>query len=144
MAINDSDLEGFELVSTKRPEKAGGVTVSQIPAMLVKLLEQEAPKALSTKAKPSDYEIILSIPVRHTPDEKKSGKENAEAKAEAEKAAKNTVQQLASYAAAWGKGQEPKLYIHKIPNRKDMADNVARLAVELDSEVGKDNRPGRR
>lgn len=153
MAVTDSDLEGFELVSEKKPEKAGGVTISTIPAMLVKLLESEAPKALADK----DYELILRMPVRvdlsdiaevteESTDKEKAQYEQAVAKAkdEANKKAISTLKQLTLYAAAWGKGQEPKLYIHKVPNRKDMPETTARLAVDKWEDVPADNRPGRR
>lgn len=153
MALTDSDLEGFGLVAERKPEKSGGVTVTSIPAMLVKLLEQEAPKALADAA----YELNLSVPVRpdytdvpKIHDKSTQAEKDAALKAqthaddEALKHAIGVVKQLALYAGAWGKGQEPKLYIHKIPNRKDMSANVARLAVEKWDDVPKENRPGRR
>jgi hypothetical protein len=50
----------------------------------------------------------------------------------------------AAHAKRWGTQQTPELYIHKLPNRKNMPANVARLGVQLASEVTADNRPGRR
>lgn len=145
MALTDTDLEGMELVSERKPEKAGGVTVSQIPAMLVNYLTAEAPKALAD----ADHELILRVPVK-LPDkltDKATDAEKAAHKEATEKATKTAVEtakQLTLYAAAWGKGQTPKLYIHKVPNRKDMPANHARLAVEEWDKVPKENRPGRR
>ena len=110
----ESEFGLFSMTVERKPE--GGVTVSQLPPALVKLLQEYAPKALADK----DFELILTA------------KDKA------------TAQKLALYARAWGNGQEPKLYIHKVPNRRDMKDNVARLAVELDSDVNPENRPGRR
>jgi hypothetical protein len=145
MALSNADLEGLELVTERKPEKAGGVTVSQIPENLVKLLTAEAPKALAD----SDHELILRVPVRlpeplkdNATAEAKAA--HAEATSEAHKRANDTAKQLTLYAAAWGKGQTPKLYIHKVPNRKDMPANHARLAVEDWDKVPKENRPGRR
>jgi len=150
MALSASDLEGFELVSERVPEKAGNVTVSTIPEGLVKLLTEHAPRALADK----DYELILRVPVnftrtdypeKATPQQKvDTDKANAEAREAAEKKAVSILKQLALYAAAWGKGQDPKLYIHKVPNRKDMPSTHARLRVQLDEDVAKENRPGRR
>lgn len=145
MALTENDLEGLEIVTERKPEKAGGVTVSQIPAFLVNLLTQEAPKALAD----NDHELILRVPVRGpdklsdkaTDAEKATHKEATDA---AVKKATETAKQLTLYAAAWGKGQTPKLYIHKVPNRKDMPSNHARLAVEDWDKVPKENRPGRR
>lgn len=135
MALTDTDLEGMTLVTERKPEKAGGVTVSHIPAPLVALLEQEAPKALKDK----DYELILRVPVRHAEDA------TAEDKAKAHATAISTMKQLVLYSAAWGKGQTPKLRITKVPNRRDDKDTpMARLKVENDEEVPAENRPGRR
>lgn len=145
MAVSAADLEGFTLETEKKPDKVSGVTVSQIPEILVKLLATEAPKAL----KDPEYELVLRVPVKAPKPLKDDA--SADAKAEhakateaAEKQAESVVKQLALYAAAWGKGQDPKLYIHKVQNRKDMPKNHARLAVELDSDVPSENRPGRR
>ena len=152
MAISDTDLEGFEVAAERKPEKAGGVTVSQIPAGLVKLLTEHTPRALADK----DYELVLRMPVKApevkplTDEERKDAKaveahaKATEARVAAEKAATETVKQLALYSTAWGKGQEPKLRITKIPNRKDMPTWHARLSVAKDEEVPVENRPGRR
>jgi hypothetical protein len=145
MALTNEDLEGFELATERRPEKAGGVTISHIPASLVTLLEQEAPKALADTA----YELVIRVPVRGpaplsdkaTDAEKTAHKE---ATAAAEEKAVSTAKQLSLYTAAWGKGQTPKLYISKIPNRKTMPGNHARLRVKLWDDVPAENRPGRR
>lgn len=145
MPLTAEDLAGLEIVTERKPEKAGGVTVSQIPEFLVNLLKQESPKALAD----NDHELILRVPVRlpepltdkATDEAKAAHKEATEA---ATKKANETAKQLTLYAAAWGKGQTPKLYIHKVPNRKDMPSNHARLAVEDWDKVPKENRPGRR
>lgn len=143
-----SDLEGFELAAEVKPDKTSGVTVSQMPETLVKMLAEHAPKALADDS----HELVLRVPVRFspaevkgTPDEKaKLTAANAEAKAEAEAKATATVKLLAGYATAWGKGQEPKLYITKTPNRKDMPNWHARLSVKKWDDVPTENRPGRR
>lgn len=137
MALTDADLEGFELSAEVKPEKTSGVSVSTIPAVLVKLLEKAVPKVLDPKD-PTD-EITLSLPYKAFPQETEKEKVT-----ESRKEVEGNVKQLALYAAAWGKGQEPKLYIHKLPNRKEMSANVARLAVEKWEDVPKENRPGRR
>lgn len=110
----NDDFGEFSVVATQKP--VAGVTDVAIPEKLAKLLAEHAPRAL----KEPDFELTLT------------------AKDEA------TAKRLALYARAWGARQTPKLYIHKVPNRRDMADNIARLAVELDSEVPTENRPGRR
>lgn len=111
----DNDEFGdFSIATTRKP--VPGVTAGVIPPKLAEMLAVEAPKAL----KDTDYELVLT------------------AKDEP------TAKKLALYARAWGAQQEPKLYIHKVPNRRDMGANIARLAVELDSEVSAENRPGRR
>jgi hypothetical protein len=154
MALTDQDLEGFELAAEAKPDKTSGVTISQIPPALVKMLEEHAPKALGD----STHELVLRAPVRvdtsKVPEvtEKSTAAEKAAAKtaldeatAEAQKTATATVKLLASYATAWGKGQtDPRLYITKVPNRKDMPDWHARLSVKKWDDVPKDNRPGRR
>ncbi len=101
----------FTLAVTRKP--VAGVTAGQIPGALAKLLTEHVPAVL----KSSDHELTLT------------------AKDEA------TAKKLALYARAWGARQEPKLYIKKIPNRRNMADNVARLSVELDKDVA--SKPGR-
>jgi hypothetical protein len=151
--VTDSDLEGFELVPERKAEKAGGVTISQIPAGLVALLKEHAPKALNDR----NYELVLRVPVKvpappalteaqiKALDDKasKARVEQITTYHEALEKAVDTVKQLALYSVAWGKGQDPKLYINKIPNRKDMPPNHARLGVKLDTDVAPENRPGR-
>lgn len=137
MALTDADLAGFELTAEVKPEKTSGVSVSTIPPVLVKLLEKAVPRVLDPKD-PTD-EIILGLPYKPVAEN-----EEKTVTADNRKGVENNVKQLALYAAAWGKGQEPKLYIHKIPNRKEMAANVARLAVDKWEDVPKENRPGRR
>jgi hypothetical protein len=107
----EQEFGEFTMEVTRKP--VAGVTQAEIPAALAKLLEQHVPTVL----KSADHELALT------------------AKDEA------TAKKLALYARAWGARQEPKLYIHKIPNRRDMKDNVARLSVELDKDVT--SRPGR-
>lgn len=153
MALTDQDLEGFELAAEAKPDKTSGVTISQIPESLVKMLAEHAPKALGDDS----HELVLRVPVRvdsakvpevndkSTPAEKAAAQKALdEATAEAQTKATKTVKLLASYATAWGKGQEPKLYITKTPNRKDMPEWHARLSVKKWDDVPKDNRPGRR
>jgi hypothetical protein len=108
------DFGEFEVVATHKP--VSGVTEGQIPERLAAMLATHAPKALTE----ADYELTLT------------------AKDEA------TAKRLALYARAWGARQEPKLYITKVPNRKDMGAHVARLSVKKDEDVSVDNRPGRR
>jgi hypothetical protein len=110
----NDDFGDFDITVTHKP--VGGVTEGQIPEKLAALLAQHAPKALSEP----DYELTLT------------------AKDEA------TAKRLALYARAWGARQEPKLYITKVPNRRDMAKNIARLSVRKDEEVPAENRAGRR
>lgn len=102
----------FTVEVTRKP--VAGVSEVQIPEALVKLLSTHVPTVLKESA---DKELTLT------------------AKDEA------TAKKLALYARAWGARQTPKLYIKKIPNRRDMPANVARLSVELDSEV--ESKPGR-
>lgn len=104
----------FTIATSRKP--IPGITSVEIPPALAKLLAEHTPKAL----KEPDFELTLT------------------AKDEA------TAKKLALYARAWGARQEPKLYIHKVPNRREMASNIARLAVELDSEVKPENKPGRK
>jgi hypothetical protein len=145
MALTNEDLAGLEIVTERRPEKIGSVTVSHIPETLVKLLVQETPKVLTDK----NYELIIRVPVRApatlsdkaTAEDKAAHKTATEA---AEKKAADTVKQLCLYAVAWGKGQSPRLYIRKIPNRTTIPDNHARLAVKLWDDVPPQDRPGRK
>jgi hypothetical protein len=108
------DFGEFTVTPTRKP--IAGVTQGEIPPPLHRMLTEHAPKALADK----DYELTLT------------------AKDEA------TAKRLAGYARAWGARQEPKLYIHKLPNGKRYDARVARLAVDLDSEVSEENRPGRK
>ena len=132
MALTDVDLSGLEVEAEARPEKGSKVEVSEIPAALVKRLETEAPRALKDK----NYEVVLRLPY----DPKETDDEKATSLAHVS----GVIRQLTLYAAAWGKGQTPKLYIHKRPNRKGVEGNVARLAVEDWEKVPAENRPGRR
>jgi hypothetical protein len=108
------EFDEFTITVTAKP--VAGVVETEIPEGLAKLLAEHAPKALGN----TDYELTLT--------------------AKDEKQAKI----LAGYARAWGARQEPKLYIHKIQNRRGMESNLARLAVELDTDVPAENRPGRK
>jgi hypothetical protein len=101
----------FTLEVTRKP--VAGVTEVQIPKALSDLLAKHVPTVL----KDGDHELTLTA------------KDEAAAK------------KLALYARAWGARQEPKLYIKKIPNRRDMAVNVARLEVRKDEDVT--SKPGR-
>ena len=160
MALSDADIDGFTAETETVPSKTSGVTVSQIPASLVTLLEKQVPEVLDKTGK----EIILRMPVKaQKPDKPEEPADNAP-KAEkdayktadqeyrealtvyqaAEKKAAEIVKQLCLYATAWGKGQEPKLYIHKVMNRKDMPAYHARLSVQSWDKVPPENRPGRR
>jgi hypothetical protein len=160
MALTDADLDGFTADVETVPSKTSGVVVSQIPASLVSLLEKQVPTVLDQKGK----EIIIRLPVRaqkpEKPEEPAADAKAAEKEAyktalaeykeaqtvyaAAEKVAAETVKQLCLYATAWGKGQEPKLYIHKVMNRKDMPAYHARLSVQSWDKVPPENRPGRR
>ena len=88
----------------------------EIPSKLAQHLATEVPKILGNPS------MVLTLTARD------------------EEAAKLLV----SYAKAWGTQQTPKLYVRKLPNSRDIADNVARLAVVLDSDVKPENKPGRR
>lgn len=109
-------VEFGEFSIAVNPKPVAGVVETEIPAGLGTLLAEHAPKALGN----TDYELTLTAA-----DEKQA-------------------KLLAGYARAWGARQTPKLYIHKIQNRRGMPVNVARLAVELDTEVPAENRPGRK
>lgn len=108
------DFGDFTIEAVRKP--IAGVTDVEIPAALAEMLAAQTPKALADK----DFELAIK------------------AKDEA------TAKKIALWSRAWGAKQEPKLYIHKIPNTRAMGANMARLAVELDSEVTADNRPGRK
>jgi len=113
-AVDYGKFGEFSIAPVMKPKP--GVVAGEIPAPLAAMLAEYAPKALTDP----DFELVLT------------------AKDEA------TAKQLAGYARAWGARQEPKLYIKKVVNRRDMPDNQARLSVELDSEVPPENRPGRK
>jgi|SRR5215469_5204826 len=167
MALADSDLMGLTSEVEVIPSKTSGVSVSTIPSALVSLLEKQTPEVLDKK----DKEIILRLaPAATDPasitapeavaedadkatkaaydqavkEHAQTVKEASEAWEKAVKEATDKVKQLCLYAAAWGKGQEPKLYIHKVMNRKDMPAYHARLAVQTWDKVPAENRPGRR
>jgi hypothetical protein len=112
----DADNPFGPLTITLDRKPKPGITVGQVPPVLARALAENAPKALVDP----DFELTLTAR-----DEK-------------------TAKLMAGYARAWGAQQTPKLYIHKVPNRRDMPANVARLAVELDESVPPENRPGRK
>lgn len=103
--MSTQDFGEFTLAVTRKP--VAGISQGEIPEGLAALLAEHVPAVLAS----ADHELILT--------------------ARDEAAAKK----LSLYARAWGARQEPKLFIHKIPNKRDMKDNVARLTVQLDSEV---------
>jgi hypothetical protein len=114
--IPDDGFGDFSVVTSNKP--IAGVTDVEIPKRLVEFLAKEVPAVLANSA---DKELTLTA------------KDKA------------TAQILAGYARAWGARQEPrKLYIRKLPNTKNMGENVARLAVSYDDEVPAENRAGRR
>lgn len=98
------DLGDFSVEVTAKP--APGTRRVIIPPQLAELLAANVPAILTS----DDKELTLT--------------------ARDDTAAKR----LTMYARAWGALQEPRLYIHKLPNRRDMTKNVVRLAVEIDSE----------
>ena len=102
-------------VGTQHKPIAGVVNV-EIPKPLADLLVEHVPAVL----KSNDLDLTLSAR-----DEK-------------------TAKILAGYVKAWGGRQEPKLYIRRLPNRRNQADTEVRFSVQLDSEVDAANRPGRR
>lgn len=104
----------FNMQVTAKP--VGGVSEVDIPAELAEALTKHVPAVLKDK----DHELTLTA---------KDAKE---------------ASLLAGYSRAWGARQTPKLYIKKIPNRRGMAENIARLDVRLDSEVPAENRAGRK
>lgn len=113
-AQTEDEFGEFSIEVVNKP--VGGVTDVAIPPRLAKLLAEKVPEVL----KDADHELTLTA------------KDEASAK------------KLALYARAWGMRQDPKLYIKKIPNRRDMGDNIARLTVAKDADVTAENRPGRR
>lgn len=112
--VQKPELDNFDLEVTAKPTP--GVVMVEIPEKLAKLLATKTPEVLGNP----DKEIVL-----------RAGTEAI-------------AKQLALYAKAWGARQEPKLYIHKLPNGKQYDGTVARLAVELDEDVPPESRPGRR
>ncbi|SRR5712691_769675 len=108
------DFGDFEVTVARKPES--GIVQGEIPEKLAEYLTTHAGTALADP----DFELLL--------------------KARDEK----TVKQLTLYSRAWGARQVPKLRITKLPNRQGMPDTVARLNVQLDSDVPDENRPGRR
>jgi hypothetical protein len=112
--MSDVDFGEFT-VGTQHKPVAGVVTV-EIPKPLADLLAEHVPTVL----KSNDLDLTLNAK-----DEK-------------------TAKLLAGYVKAWGARQEPKLYIRRLPNRRNQADTEVRFSVALDSDVPADNRPGRR
>lgn len=115
--VETPDDEWGEFTVVASPKPVAGVTDVEIPPRLAELLKAETEKVLASKG---DKELTLTA---SSPEKAKT---------------------LALYARAWGARQEPKLWIHKIPNRKGMSDKIARLSVEKDEDVAPENRPGRR
>lgn len=113
---SDKDFGQFSLTIAAKPVGPSAVTPGEIPETLATFLSENVKTTLENDTQ----EIVLT--------------------AETEGQAKL----LASYAAAWGKQQNPVYRIRKVPNGKRYAANIARLAVELDDEVPPENRPGRR
>ena len=97
---------GLKIDVVAKPKQ--GVVTGKIPTELVELLETAVPEAMKDAG---NKEIILTAD------------NEAEAKT------------YALYARAWGYQQEPQLNIRKIPNRREMTDNVARLTVGLLSDA---------
>lgn len=112
--MDEDFLDGFEVIVSRKP--VGGVVEKDIPKVLADKLATEVPKVLAS----ADHELSIK------------GKTDVAAR------------KIALYARAWGARQEPKLRITKIPNRRDMPDNVARLSVAKEDDVPVENRPGRR
>lgn len=158
MAVTESDLMGLEVTTERKPERSGGVSVSNIPAMLVKFLEAEAPKALED---PKNNRLTLRLPVGEItlpegtkPINDKSSEAEKEVHAQAvaratdekKKQLRASLDQLALYARGWGNVQEPKLYMTRVQNTKDEKESgepVVHIKVQLDSDVPANNRPGR-
>lgn len=104
---------GLTVEVSNRPQP--GVAQGTIPPELAELLEAKVPEAMKA---PEDKEIILQ--------------------ADSEK----EVKLYASYAKAWAGQQEPKLFIRRIANRRDMPDTMARLVVCLLADAPKLGRSG--
>lgn len=112
--MSDVDFGEFTVATEHKP--VAGVVTVEIPKALADLLKVEVPKVLASN------DLDLALTAR---DEK-------------------TAKLLAGYVKAWGARQDPKLYIRRLPNRRDQKDNHVRFSVALDSDVAEDNRPGRR
>jgi hypothetical protein len=108
------EFGAFTVETARKP--IGGVVEGEIPEALSAYLEVEVPKVMAD----NDHELII--------------------RAASEKDAKL----LAGYSRAWGARQTPQLYIRKIANGTRYPENVARMSVKLDEEVGPDGRPGRK
>jgi hypothetical protein len=114
MALTAEDFAGFDVTLERKP--VAGVTPGVIPPPIAEQMAQAAPKALADP----DFELLVTA------------KDDA------------VLKQIIGYSRAWGAQQEPKLRITKIPNRKDMPNNVARLNVIKEEDVPEDSRPGRK
>jgi hypothetical protein len=110
-----SDLK-FQLVMAPKPSPKKSVTSGPVPADLAKQLAVIVPQVMET----NDHELRLTAD---------SARDAA---------------LLAAYARKWGTEQMPELYIRKLPNTKEMPKEVARISVQLASEVTEDQRPGRK
>lgn len=108
------NLDDFTVEVARKP--VPGIVAGTVPPKLAEYLAKRVPEVLGN----ADDELIISA------------------------ADAGSAKALAGYARAWGAQQEPKLRITKTPNRRDMADNLARLDVQLESDVPAESRPGRR
>ena len=113
--MSDVDLGEFSVEVTTVAQP--GVVAGKVPQALADLLAAKVPEVLK---EPDKKELTIA----------------AHDEASAKK--------IALYARAWGAQQEPRLYITKVPNRRDMENRYARLKVRLDSEVDDANKPGRK
>lgn len=100
---------------------------------------------IAVTTKPQPGAVTGEIPEKLAAHLEKSYKAALEADKELtlKAASEKDAKLLAGYAKAWGARQDPKLRITKIANRQGMPDNVARLNVQLESDVAAENRPGR-
>jgi hypothetical protein len=112
--MSDVDLGEFSITTVHKP--VAGVTVVEIPKALSDALAKEVPAVLAS----ADLDLHLTAR-----DEK-------------------TAKKIAGWVKAWGARQDPKLYIRRLPNRRDQKDNTIRFSVALDSDVPSENRPGRK
>lgn len=112
--MSDTDFGDFTITTTHKP--VAGVTVVEIPEALSKALAVEVPKVLES----ADLDLHLTAR-----DEK-------------------TAKMIAGWVKAWGARQDPKLYIRRLPNRRDQKDNTVRFSVAKDADVPEANRPGRK